>query len=68
VLTGYGFENYLVGTDVDYSGLKTGLKILMVGVNIASLCIVLFLLWRFPLHGEKWEDVQKRLKDRRNNS
>ncbi len=68
VLENYGFQNYLVGADVDYSGLKTGLKILMVGVNIASLCVVLFLLWRFPLHGEKWNDVQKRLQERKRNS
>jgi len=44
VLTGYGFENYLVGEGVDYTGLKTGLKVLMVGVNIGSLIIVLILL------------------------
>ena len=68
VLTGYGFENYLVGEGVDYTGLKTGLKVLMVGVNIGSLIIVLILLKVFPLHGKKWEDVQKRLKERRNNS
>ena len=68
VLTGYGFENYLVGEGIDYTGLETGLKILMVGVNIGSLLIVLFLLWRFPLHGEKWNDVQKRLQARRNNT
>ncbi|MHA1522524.1 MAG: hypothetical protein ACTSRK_20340, partial [Promethearchaeota archaeon] len=61
-------ENYLVGEGVDYTGLKTGLKVLMVGVNIGSLIIVLILLKVFPLHGEKWEDVQKRLKERRNNS
>jgi len=68
VLESYGFENYLVGEGIDYSGLKTGLKVLMVGVNIASLCVVLLLLWRFPLHGEKWNDVQKRLQERRRNS
>ena len=68
VLREYGFENYLVGEGVDYTGLKSGLKVLMVGVNIGSLLIVLFLLWRFPLHGEKWNDVQKRLQERRRNS
>ena len=72
VLTGYGFENYLVpseaGVGIDYSGLNTGLKILMVGVNIASLSIVLILLKIFPLHGEKWNDVQKKLQERRRNS
>ena len=68
VLSGYGFGNYLVGESIDYAGLKTGLKVLMVGVNISSLLIVLILLWRFPLHGEKWNDVQKRLEERRRNS
>ncbi|QEE15521.1 MFS transporter [Promethearchaeum syntrophicum] len=72
VLTGYGFENYLVpsvaGEGIDYTGLKTGLKILMVGVSGVSLLIVLILLKLFPLHGEKWDNVQKKLLERRRNS
>ncbi len=67
VLSGYGFNNYLLSDDINYEGLKIGLKVLMVGFNIGAILIVLILLWRFPLHGEKWNDVQKRLQERRRN-
>ena len=66
VLSGYGFNNYLLGDNISYEGLKIGLKVLMVGFNIGAIIIVLILLWRFPIHGEKWRDIQKRLQNRRN--
>ncbi len=61
-LTGYGWENYLVGEGLDTANLQIGLKMLMVPLSIAGLVVVLVLLKFFPLHGEKWKEVQEKLK------
>jgi glycoside/pentoside/hexuronide:cation symporter, GPH family len=61
VLSGYGWEEYLVGAGLDYEGLKEGLKILMVVLPICSILLVLLLLKIFPLHGERLKKVKEEL-------
>ncbi|MEX2683048.1 MAG: MFS transporter [Candidatus Sigynarchaeota archaeon] len=62
-LSGYGWENYLVGTSLGTTAtLQTGLKMLMVPLSIIGLVVVLVLLKVFPLHGERWKDVQEKLR------
>jgi GPH family glycoside/pentoside/hexuronide:cation symporter len=61
-LSGYGWENYLVGAGLDTTNLQIGLKLLMVPFSILGLVVVLVLLKFFPLHGEKWKAVQEKLK------
>jgi GPH family glycoside/pentoside/hexuronide:cation symporter len=65
VLSGYGWAEYLVGAGLDYAGLREGLKILLVGFNIGGLLIVILCLKIFPLHGQRWRDVQEKLKEKR---
>lgn len=62
ILSGYGWANYLAGVVLGTSGLEAGLKVLMVPMSIAGLVVVLVLLKIFPLHGERWKDVQEKLK------
>ncbi len=62
-LSGYGWGNYLVGTALGTTAaLQTGLKLLLVPFSIAGLVVVLVLLKYFPLHGERWKEVQEKLK------
>ncbi|NMC07257.1 MAG: MFS transporter [Candidatus Lokiarchaeota archaeon] len=61
-LTGYGWDNYLVGAGLSTTNLQIGLKLLLVPFSIAGLVVVLVLLKKFPLHGQKWKDVQEKLK------
>ncbi len=61
-LTGYGWENYLVGAGLSIANLQIGLKQLLVITNIIGIVVVLVLLKVFPLHGERWKQVQEQLK------
>ncbi len=62
-LTGYGWKNYLIaGTELSIANLQIGLKLLLVVFNIIALIVVLILLKLFPLHGERWRQVQEQLK------
>ena len=65
VLTGYGWEDYLVGGDLDVTGLQTGLKLLLVPISIIGNVIVILLLSKYSLHGDKLKDVQDKLKEAR---
>jgi GPH family glycoside/pentoside/hexuronide:cation symporter len=65
VLSGYGWENYLIGSGLNYEGLRMGLKILFVGTNMVSLVIVLILLYIFPLHGQQLKEIQEKLHKQR---
>ncbi|KAJ3444694.1 inner membrane symporter yicj-related [Anaeramoeba flamelloides] len=65
VLNGFGWEQYLVNGDVTVqkiSQLKTALKLLMGPICIFGNIIVILLLFKFPLHGERLKEVQKKLK------
>jgi GPH family glycoside/pentoside/hexuronide:cation symporter len=63
VLSGFGWEQFLVDpTTLQTEGLVLGLKILMVIFPILGTCGVLALLKLFPIHGERWKQVQEQLK------
>ena len=65
VLSGYGWEQYLVGAGLDVGDLRTGLKILMTPVGmIANLAVIILLLF-YPLHGDKLTKMKKELKEAR---
>ncbi len=68
VLTGYGWGNYLVGQGLSTAGLQMGLKLLMVPISITGLAIVILCLSFFPLHGNRWTDVQNKLTEKRQQS
>jgi glycoside/pentoside/hexuronide:cation symporter, GPH family len=63
VLAGYGFNDYVLGVQdgENIGNLVQGLRILMSWANIAGIVVVIILLIVFPLHGERWENVQKQL-------
>ncbi|UYP47634.1 hypothetical protein NEF87_003919 [Candidatus Lokiarchaeum ossiferum] len=66
VLSGYGWGEYIVGASLEEaSGIASGLKLLMSPISIVGLLMVLFFLWKFPLHGKRWEEVQRQLKEKR---
>ncbi|MHA1719706.1 MAG: MFS transporter [Promethearchaeota archaeon] len=63
VLSGYGWEQYLVGAGLDVGDLRTGLKILMTPVGmIANLAVIILLLF-YPLHGEKLIEMKSKLRE-----
>ncbi|MHA1612907.1 MAG: MFS transporter, partial [Promethearchaeota archaeon] len=64
VLSGYGWNDYVLGVSggsASIENLQIGLRILMSWANIAGIFCVILLLIKFPLHGERWEKVQKDL-------
>ncbi len=62
VLSGYGWEQYLIGAGEDQlTNLRDGLRVLFVPVSIAGNLIVALLLYIFPLHGKRLEQVQAEL-------
>ena len=65
VLSGYGWEQYLVGAGLDLGDLKTGLKILMSPVGMIANFVVIILLLFYPLTGEKLAKMKKELKEAR---
>ncbi|MHA1732392.1 MAG: MFS transporter, partial [Promethearchaeota archaeon] len=65
VLTGYGWQDYIVGPGADFGALKSGLKLLMVGFTSAGILVMLLCLKLFPLHGERLEEVRRALAERR---
>ncbi|QEE15525.1 MFS transporter [Promethearchaeum syntrophicum] len=65
VLSGYGWEQYLVGEGLNVGDLRTGLKILMTPVGMIANFVVIILLLFYPLHGEKLAQMKKELKEAR---
>ncbi|MHA1473875.1 MAG: MFS transporter [Promethearchaeota archaeon] len=65
VLSGYGWEQYLVGAGLDVGDLRTGLKILMTPVGMIANLIVIILLLFYPLTGEKLAKMKRDLKEAR---
>jgi GPH family glycoside/pentoside/hexuronide:cation symporter len=68
VLSNYGWEEYLVGSEVtaaSLDALKYGIRLLLVPVSIIGNVVVALLLFFFPLHGKKLEQMQKDLKEAR---
>lgn len=67
VLSGYGWNDYVLGVQEgeNIGNLQTGLRILMSIANIVGILLVIFLLIIFPVHGERWKNVQKALIKRR---
>ncbi len=65
VLSGYGWEQYLVGAGLDIGDLRTGLKILMTPVGMIANFVVIVLLLFYPLHGDKLAKMKKELKEAR---
>lgn len=63
VLSGYGWNDYVLGVQdgENIGNLQQGLRILMSIANIAGILIVIVLLIKFPIHGERWDKVQKDL-------
>ena len=63
-LTGYGWENYLVSgrNPTEIANLQIGLKELLVIWNLIGIGVVIVLLKVFPLHGDRWRQVQEQLK------
>ena len=65
VLSGYGWEQYLVGAGLDVGDLRTGLKILMTPVGMIANFVMIILLLFYPLTGEKLAKMKKELKEAR---
>ncbi|MHA1777883.1 MAG: hypothetical protein DRO88_08095 [Promethearchaeia archaeon] len=67
VLSGYGWNDYVLGVQEgeNIGNLQLGLRILMSIANITGIVLVIVLLVIFPLHGERWRNVQKELIKRR---
>ena len=65
VLSGYGWEQYLVGAGLNIGDLKTGLKILMSPVGMIANFVVIILLLFYPLTGDKLAKMKKDLKEAR---
>ena len=65
VLSEYGWGEYLIGSDIDYTGLEDGIRLLLVPISIAGNVIVALILLVFPLHGKKLEKMQEDLKEAR---
>jgi GPH family glycoside/pentoside/hexuronide:cation symporter len=64
VLTGYGWSDFLLTPTVgELANLKTGLKVLFVGVNIGAILIVILFLKLFPLHGDRLKKVNDKIKE-----
>ncbi|WP_457556821.1 MFS transporter [Candidatus Harpocratesius sp.] len=67
VLSGYGWSDYVLGVQEgeNIGNLQLGLRVLMSVANIVGILLVISLLIIFPLHGERWRNVQKALIKRR---
>lgn len=68
VLTGYGWEEYLVGAGADFEALRAGLKLLMTVFTMAGVAVMMLCLKYYPLHGERLREVQAQvetLRDRK---
>ncbi|MHA1730502.1 MAG: hypothetical protein ACTSU5_01085, partial [Promethearchaeota archaeon] len=61
VLTGYGWQQYLVGSGLDVSGLQTGLKLLIAVFPIAGIVVVILCLKVLPLKGDHLKEVQEKI-------
>ncbi len=66
VLAGYGWDDYVLGLEggAEIPKLQLGLRLLMSVANIIGIVLVIILLIRFPLHGDRWKKVQLQLKQK----